>query len=160
MICPQSTGGLELRPIGKVVNDIQPGQAASWEETTSKIVIDHEWAEGLSGLEEFSHIIVLFWLDRPKTRETPLRLHPEAREDMPLVGVFATRAPVRPNPIGLTAVELLAREQNVLIVRGLDAYHGTPVLDIKPYLVRGDLKNVTSMPEWLKRLWAEHDATK
>jgi tRNA-Thr(GGU) m(6)t(6)A37 methyltransferase TsaA len=158
MMHPQLIGGLELKPIGTVVNDIEPGQDARWEETTSKIVIDPEWAEGLSGLEEFSHIIVLFWLDRPKTHETPLRLHPEAREDMPLVGVFATRAPVRPNPIGLTAVELLAREENVLIVRGLDAYHGTPVLDIKPYLVRGDLKNVTATPEWLKRLWNEHDA--
>ncbi len=158
MMYRQSTRGLELRPIGKVVNDVEPGEDVTWEETISRIVVDQEWAEGLSGLEEFSHIIVLSWLDRPKTRETHLRLHPEAREDMPLVGVFATRAPVRPNPIGLTAVELLAREQNVLIVRGLDAYHGTPVLDIKPYLVRGDLKNVTSMPEWLKRLWEEHDA--
>jgi tRNA-Thr(GGU) m(6)t(6)A37 methyltransferase TsaA len=160
MMHPQSTSRLELKPIGTVVNDIDPGQDVSWEETTSRIVIDHEWAEGLSGLEEFSHIIVLFWLDRPKTQEPPLRLHPEAREDMPLVGVFATRAPVRPNPIGLTAVELLAREENALIVRGLDAYHGTPVLDIKPYLVRGDRKSVTSTPKWLKRLWEEHDATK
>ncbi len=154
----QWTRTLELRPIGRVENDVHPGQDVAWEEIDSKIVIDQKWATGLEGLEEFSHIVAIFWLDRPKTDEVPLQVHPEAREDMPLVGVFATRAPVRPNPIGLTAVELLARQGNVLTVRGLDAYDGTPVLDIKPYLVRGDLKDVKSMPEWLNRLWQEHDA--
>ncbi len=158
MTNPQWTRSLELRPIGRVENDIQPGQHVTWEEIDSKIVIDQKWAKALEGLEDFSPIVVIFWLHRPKTDEVPLQVHPEARQEMPLVGVFATRAPVRPNPIGLTAVELLARQGNVLTVRGLDAYDGTPVLDIKPYLVRGDLKDVKSMPDWLKRLWQEQDA--
>jgi tRNA-Thr(GGU) m(6)t(6)A37 methyltransferase TsaA len=159
MTKPHSGQSLEAKPIGKVQNDVQPGQDVTWEGIDSRIIIDQEWAEGLEGLEEFSHIVVLFWLDRPKTNETPLQVHPEAREDLPLVGVFATRAPVRPNPIGVTAVELLARDGNVLRVRGLDAYDGTPVLDIKPYLIRGDMKPGAAVPNWLQRLWDVQDPT-
>ena len=158
MTRPDSGEALELRPIGHVENDIQPGKDVSWEGVESRIVNGPEFAEGLDGVEEFSHIVVLFWLDGPRDMQTPLKVRPEAREDMPLVGVFATRAPVRPNPIGLTAVELLGRDGNVLLVRGLDAYDGTPVLDIKPYLIRGDMKPEASVPKWLQRLWEEQDA--
>ena len=149
----------ELRPIGHVENEIEPGERVTWEEIDSRVVIDQEWANGLEGLEAFSHVIVIFWLDRPKEdeEELPLKVHPEAREDMPLLGLFATRTPHRPNPIGLTAVELLARKANVLHVRGLDAFNGTPVLDIKPYLIRGDLKPEASIPKWLHKLWQEQD---
>ncbi|TKJ30779.1 MAG: tRNA (N6-threonylcarbamoyladenosine(37)-N6)-methyltransferase TrmO [Chloroflexi bacterium B3_Chlor] len=159
MTWPDSGEVLELRRMGHVENDIQPGQDVTWEAIESQIVIDPEFAEGLDGVEEFSHIVVLFWLDRPRDKQAPLKVHPEAREDMPLVGVFATRAPVRPNPIGLTTVELLGRDGNVLLVRGLDAYNGTPVLDIKPYLIRGDMKPGASVPKWLQRLWEEQDTT-
>ena len=159
MTWPDSGEVLELRPIGHVENDIQPGQDVAWEAVESQIVIDPEFAEGLDGVEEFSHIVILSWLDRPRDKQTPLKVHPEAREDMPLVGVFATRSPVRPNPIGLTAVELFGLNGNVLLVRGLDAYDGTPVLDIKPYLIRGDMKPEASVPKWLQRLWEEQNAT-
>jgi tRNA (Thr-GGU) A37 N-methylase len=71
------------------------------------------------------------------------------------VGIFATRAPVRPNPIGLTLVELLERRENVLLVKGLDAFHGTPVLDIKPYpdWERGRLIVITdfNVPPWVTK---------
>ncbi len=159
MTKPDSSGPLELRPIGHVENEIQPGQHVTWEDVESQIVVDPEWGDGLEGLEEFSHIIVLFWLDRPKEtdKELPLKVRPEAREDMPLVGLFATRSPHRPNPIGLTTVELLAREANILRVRGLDAFDGTPILDIKPYLVRGYMKVAATAPSWLARLWEEQD---
>jgi tRNA-Thr(GGU) m(6)t(6)A37 methyltransferase TsaA len=153
---------LELRPIGHVENRVKPGEQVPWEDIDSQIVIDHEWSEALEGLEEFSHIIVIFWLDRPKDedKEMPLKIHPEAKEDMPVVGLFATRTPYRPNPIGLTTVELLAREDNTLRVRGLDAYDGTPVLDIKPYLTCGDMKLKASVAEWCHELWGENDSKK
>jgi tRNA-Thr(GGU) m(6)t(6)A37 methyltransferase TsaA len=161
MIEPHLSQVLELRPIGHVKNGIQPGELVTWEEIDSQVVIDPEWGSGLEGLEEFSHIIVIFWLDRPREEEEKLgpllKVHPEAREDMPLVGVFATRSPHRPNPIALTVVELLGRDGNVLHVRGLDAFNGTPVLDIKPYLTRGDLKKAASVPKWLHKLWEEQD---
>jgi tRNA-Thr(GGU) m(6)t(6)A37 methyltransferase TsaA len=149
---------LTLSPIGHVENGIQKGEQAIWEEIESRIVVDGRWAEGLRGLEEFSHLVIIFWLDRPSQAEVPLRVHPEAKEDMPLVGLFATRTPLRPNPIGLTSVELLSVEGTTLRVRGLDAFDGTPVLDIKPYLVRGDLKSDASVPGWLRQLWERHDA--
>ena len=149
---------LTLRPIGHVENDIQPRQRVTWEEIDSRLVIYDQWVEGLEGLEDFSHIVIIFWLDRPEDSETPVKIHPQGKEDMPLVGLFATRAPMRPNPIGITTVRLLRLEGNSLHVRGLDTFDGTPVLDIKPYLTRGDLKAGASVPEWLLRLWARHDS--
>ncbi len=131
--------GLVVNPIGWVRNSIATSQEVIWEEIESQVVIEESFSEALEGIEEFSHIIVLFWLHRKREEPPPLKIRPEMREDMPLVGVLATRAPVRPNPIGLTVVELLGRQGNTLRVRGLDAYDGTPVLDIKPYLPRGDL---------------------
>ena len=71
------------------------------------------------------------------------------------MGIFATRTPWRPNPIGLQVVELVAREGNVLTVRGLDALNGSPVLDVKPYLPRGDAVAGARTPEWVGRLFEE-----
>jgi tRNA-Thr(GGU) m(6)t(6)A37 methyltransferase TsaA len=153
----QSGGLLTLKPIGHVESGVQQGDQAIWEELESRIVLDDQWAEGLQGLEGFSHIIVVFWLDRRKEAEVPLKVHPEAKDDLPLVGLFATRTPLRPNPIGLTSVELLSVDGTTLRVRGLDAFDGTPVLDIKPYLTRGDLKPDASVPGWLRQLWERHD---
>ena len=149
---------LTLRPIGRVENDIQVGERVTWEEIDSRVVIYDPWVDGLEGLEDFSHVVVIFWLDRPADSETLVKVHPQGKEDMPLVGLFATRAPMRPNPIGMTTVRLLRLEGNSLHVRGLDTFDGTPVLDIKPYLTRGDLKAEASVPEWLLRLWAQHDS--
>jgi tRNA (Thr-GGU) A37 N-methylase len=67
---------------------------------------------------------------------------------MPYIGIFALCTPRRPNPIGITVVEIVERDENRLVVRGLDAIDGTPVLDIKPYMPTGD----ASVPEWVDRL--------
>ena len=77
---------------------------------------------------------------------------------MPLTGLFATRTPVRPNPISVTAVPLVKQKGNVLHVRNLDVFDGTPVLDIKPYLTRGDCHPGAAEPEWIHRLRAAQDA--
>jgi tRNA (adenine37-N6)-methyltransferase len=89
-----------------------------------------EFAEGLQDIEGFSHLYVIWMFDR--SEGFALLATPPA-DDRPH-GVFATRSPRRPNPIGLTVVELLAREGNGLRVRGVDMLDGTPVLDLKPYL--------------------------
>jgi len=85
-----------------------------------------------------------------------LQAHPLGRVELPAVGVLATRAPTRPNPIGLTLVEIVKREDNILWVRGLDAFNGTPVLDIKPYpdWERGRWIIVKDFraPEWLRKI--------
>ncbi|MGQ9625401.1 MAG: tRNA (N6-threonylcarbamoyladenosine(37)-N6)-methyltransferase TrmO [Anaerolineae bacterium] len=152
---------LQLHPIGYVVNDKEPGQRCIiWEEVISEIVVEPEWEEALEGLEGFSHLWVIFWLGHVSEGERRLlKVHPENRDDVPLMGIFATRTPTRPNPLGLTAVRLLARRGNVLKVQGLDAWHGTPILDLKPYLRQGDCIEDAITPPWLMRLWAEENGT-
>ncbi len=148
--------GIFLRPIGIVHNDITSGEAR-WEEIVSRVEVREDLLPALKGIEGFSHLLILFYFDQLPPGTAPLQVHPERRPEMPLVGVLATRSPHRPNPIGLTAVELLRREGNVLWVRGLDAFDGTPVLDIKPYLPRGNHLEEVRIPDWLRRLWALHD---
>ena len=121
----------------------------------SEIFLDCELTQALEGITGFSHVFVLFWLHEitGKERET-LRVHPRGRRDMPLLGVFATRTNLRPNPIGLTLCELVKVEGNVLTVRGLDAYDGTPVLDVKPY-DSWDCAPEARMPDWWMKLEKE-----
>jgi tRNA-Thr(GGU) m(6)t(6)A37 methyltransferase TsaA len=149
---------LSLDPVGRVVTGrSRVATDDCWEEATAEIEIDAAWARALDGLEEFSHIWVVWWLDRYEEPPDFTHVRPERREEMPLVGIFATRSPRRPNPIAVTAVRLLAHEGSRLRVRGLDAYEGTPVLDIKPYLRRGDLIPEATAPGWLEELWRIHD---
>lgn len=153
-------GELTLQPIGRVVvGRPWPDAGERWEEGQAEIEIDPAWAGALDGIEEFSHIWVIWWLDRSDSYGPldTLKVRPEKREELPLVGIFATRSPWRPNPIAMTAVRLLERQGRRLRVQGLDACEGTPVLDIKPYLRRGDQIPEASVPEWLRRLWRMHD---
>lgn len=146
-----------LRPIGRVRNQVKEWVDVVWEDIESEVALDPRWADALSGLAEFSHIWVIGWLDRltEDERGTRCRVHPRGREDVPPVGLFATRSPRRPNPIAITAVPLLGIQGSVLRVKGLDMLDGTPVLDLKPYLARGDRVNGTRAPLWIRRLWRE-----
>ena len=130
------------------VNEMSQG---GWAKIDSEIHLDPQLAGGLQGLAGFSHIIVSFFLDRAQGFETAKQLmrKPRGREDMDAVGVFAQRTKYRPNPIGITAVQLLGIEGNVVKVRGLDALDGTPVLDIKPYMPPFDRMENVKMPEWV-----------
>jgi tRNA-Thr(GGU) m(6)t(6)A37 methyltransferase TsaA len=145
---------VELRPIGHVVTD------ASHEElrhrtVVSKIVIDRRFTGGLKGVEGFSHLYVLFLLHEVPKWSGNLTVHPRGRIDIRKTGVFATRSPHRPNPIALTLVKLLSKKGRVLTVKGLDAYNGTPVLDLKPY-DRLDITQNFRVPLWWKKLAREN----
>ncbi|MFH1327911.1 MAG: tRNA (N6-threonylcarbamoyladenosine(37)-N6)-methyltransferase TrmO [Candidatus Bathyarchaeota archaeon] len=125
---------IRIKPIGGVrtqtsENKLQAG------EVISQILLAKDLATSLDGLDGFSHIYIIFWMHKiPPTKLVGRRkIYPWGELKMPLVGVFATRSPVRPNPIGLTLVELLERRGNILKVKGLDALDGTLVLDIKPF---------------------------
>ena len=149
---------LILHPIGRVARGrSRLGRDDCWQQAEAEIEIDLAWAEALYGLEGFSHIWVIWWLDRASESPVPLRVHPEGRVELEPVGCLATRSPRRPNPIALTAVRLLERQGNRLRVRGLDAYQDTAILDIKPYLRRGDLIPESAAPDWLAQLWRLHD---
>ncbi|KYK31871.1 MAG: hypothetical protein AYK18_05880 [Theionarchaea archaeon DG-70] len=122
---------IQVTPIGFVKNGMTK-TPEKWSDTQSEIHIYPEFREALCGLEKFSHIVVVFYFHLSSV--SPLKVHPRGRSDLPLVGVFSTRAPVRPNPIGVSVVELLAVEGTVLTVKGLEAFDETPILDIKPHL--------------------------
>ena len=121
----------------------------------SQIVLRSELVKAIEGITDFSHLYVLFWLSEisPEQRKM-LKVHPRGRMDIPLVGVFAVRTNMRPNPIGLTLVELVKVEGNVLTVRGLDAFDGTPVLDIKPFDF-WDIAKDAKVPKWWLKLEEE-----
>jgi tRNA (adenine37-N6)-methyltransferase len=143
---------MSLRSIGYVRNEIfQISSDKEWRETISEIVIFPEYAQALDNLEEFSHLIILCWLHLAERDTTPLKIHPKRRPYAPLIGLFATRSPDRPNPVSHTAVKLLSREGNVLKVKGLDVYNGTPVIDIKPYLPDNDSISEARVPEWINK---------
>ncbi len=116
----------------------------------SKIELKAEFRRGLFRLKQFSHLIVLYWLhlrDNEVDRGT-LRVIPMRHEGAPEMGVFGTRSPSRPNPIGLCVVKLLRLEDCAFIVDGLDAEEGSPIIDIKPYIPRADSVPEAKVPEW------------
>lgn len=143
-----------LKPIG-CVRTQAVGDEVKDKLRLSEIFIDCELTQALEGITGFSHVFVLFWLHEitAKQRKT-LKVHPRGRMDLPLVGVFSARTNLRPNPIGLTLVELVKVEGNVLTVRGLDAFDGTPVLDVKPY-DSWDCAANARMPDWWMKLEKE-----
>jgi len=140
---------MTLKAIGIVRNEIKQPARRDWGETVSEIVIDPGLTEALDGLEDFSHIIVLYWMHQVISREVPLKIHPMGRQELPLVGLFAARTPNRPNRIGKATVRLLQRQGNILMVRGLDALDGSPVIDIKPYLPGYDSATDATVPQWI-----------
>ncbi|MDE3090819.1 MAG: tRNA (N6-threonylcarbamoyladenosine(37)-N6)-methyltransferase TrmO [Chloroflexota bacterium] len=143
---------IQLKPIGTIHNAvIEARRDTHWDEVESDIVVDDEWRAALDGVEQFSHIWVVFYFHRMPPPDS-LRVHPMRQETLPRVGLFATRSPQRPNPIGIRAVELLHVRGTVLRVRGLDALDGTPVLDLKPYLARRDAIANTRVPEWARKI--------
>jgi tRNA (adenine37-N6)-methyltransferase len=112
-------------------------------------------APSLAGLDEFSHIEVLFEFHEvdPRSVHTGVR-RPRGNPDWPEVGIFAQRAKDRPNRLGLCTCELLEVRGNTLVVRGLDAIDGTPVLDIKPYMAEFAPRRALRQPEWSHALMA------
>ena len=140
---------MNLKAIGIVRNDVKQLLRHGWGEVVSDIVVDSNLAEALDGLEQFSHVIILYWMHRlTPGRKLPLKVHPMGRVELPLVGRFATRSPSRPNPVGQATVRLLERRGNILKVRGLDAVDSTPVIDIKPYIPGYDSATETRAPKW------------
>ncbi len=132
-----------MQPIGHVQKS----------EDRTRIVVDREYEPGLLGLDGFSHAYVLWWPDRHDTPEARavLQVHPRGNPNNPLTGVFATRSPRRPNPIALTLCRIVAVQENVVELEKIDAYDGTPVLDIKPYLPSISVVHHAHTPDWVAR---------
>ena len=113
------------------------------------IILDKKYQEGLLGLEHWSHIQVIWWFDKNDTPEKRaiLQVHPRGDAKNPLTGVFATRSPFRPNLIALSLCKIVSVNENVIEVEKIDAFEGTPVLDIKPYAPGQDAATEVRVPD-------------
>jgi tRNA-Thr(GGU) m(6)t(6)A37 methyltransferase TsaA len=142
---------IAMEPVGYVKTSAV-GDEVKDKTLTSEVIINPDLASALEGIAEYSHVFVLFWLSEVTAEQRRiLKVHPRGRKDLPLMGVFAVRTNLRPNPIGLTLVELVKVEGNVLTVRGLDAFNNTPVLDIKPF-DSWDIAENPRVPKWWIKL--------
>jgi len=156
----QTDNRIVLQPIGLVRTSASNDEIRLRNKSLdSRVEIYPNFHDALEGLEGFSHIFVLTYFNQLRPEQIgPLRVRPRrllskgfTLDELPLVGVFAIDSPTRPNPIGLTLVELIRIEAGSLVVRGLDCFDGTPVLDIKPY--RGDYRaECYVLADWYRAL--------
>jgi len=142
-----------LRPIGRVKSPVKdtPKPEHDWRGIVSEIIIEPRLAAGLKGLDKYSHILVIYWADRATDpADMAFSVRYKGNPEYPMVGVFASRSPYRPNPLCQKVARLLKLKRNNLKVEGLDALDGTPVLDIKPYIPGYDSAEGATSPQWDK----------
>jgi len=145
----RSMTSIELTPIATVVNGEHGLARVDWSRQRSEIQLDEGLEDRLLGLEDYSHIIVIAWLDRTpeELRDRP-RAYPAGDDRLPLQGALALRGGARPNPLAVTVCRLLAIEAGTVTVEGLDLVDGTPVLDLKPYIAFYDARPDATLPRW------------
>ena len=133
-------------------------EARAIKDMVSRIVVNPALTDILQGLDDFSHALVLYWphLQPPESRKLT-SAHPMGRKDIDKVGIFATCSPGRPNPILVTAVQVVGVEGNVLTVKGLEAVDGSPVLDIKPYNGHYMVVEGLKLSDWMEKLQQQLD---
>lgn len=138
-----------VKSIGQVIND----------QEEIAIQLSAEYVAGLSGLNGFSHLVVLWWPNQMDSDEARSMLEvPKPYKNAPdTMGIFATRSPARPNPIAMTVVDILSIDETTgrIIVPYIDALDGTPVLDLKPYTPSADKVEQPGVPEWSAH-WPEN----
>lgn len=107
--------------------------------------------DGTLRVDGFSHLVVLFWFHKNDTssKRDVLQVHPKGDELNPLTGVFGTRSPMRPNPIGISVCQLLSVQERIMHIDEIDAFDGTPVVDIKPCLTKSDSTPEIRVPDWV-----------
>ncbi|KKW20505.1 MAG: hypothetical protein UY71_C0011G0013 [Parcubacteria group bacterium GW2011_GWB1_52_7] len=143
-------GRIRLKPIGKAKNTAKKPALAGWKDLTTEIILDRKYAKGLDGIEDYSHVIIVYWMGEEK--ECHLKHHPQGRLDVPYGGIFACRCPQRPNRLAISTVKLVVRQGRRLRVKGLDILNGTPILDIKPYWPQYDRVGNVKIPAWVNKL--------
>ncbi len=144
---------IELEPIGFVSNQVTEPIDENWGSVKSKLVIEAEFVKGIKGLEQFSHAVVITFLNKAEFNlSKQIVRRPRDLDTMPEVGIFSQRAKDRPNPIGVTSVNILTVGDGFIDVIGLDAINGTPILDIKPYFPQYDCIKDATVPGWVNKL--------
>jgi tRNA-Thr(GGU) m(6)t(6)A37 methyltransferase TsaA len=151
-----SESGWTVQAVGVVSSTRDEMVDDDWDGVTASITLTDAFGpEAIRGLDEFSHVEVVFLFDRvaPDEVHTGAR-RPRGNPDWPEVGVFAQRVKNRPNRIGLSTCEVLGIEDRTIRVRGLDAIEGTPVLDLKPFMVEFGPRGPVHQPAWSHELMA------
>jgi tRNA-Thr(GGU) m(6)t(6)A37 methyltransferase TsaA len=149
----ESASQYRLIIIGKVESSVKTQTDEGWGAITSRVALSAEFRPGLDGLECFSHAIIVTWLHQATfVASRDLRRRPRGLDVMPEIGIFAQRAKNRPNPLGLTVVTVVELQPDGMVVRGLDAIDGTPVVDIKPYFPQYDRADGAIVPDWVNNL--------
>ncbi|MBM3138781.1 MAG: SAM-dependent methyltransferase [Candidatus Rokubacteria bacterium] len=142
---------IELTPIGIVAGAGDDVARQDWSRVRSEIRLREGLGAALFGLEEYSHVIVVAWLDRvPEALRGRMRAHPGGDERYPLQGALALRGGARPNPVAVTVCRLRGVDGDTLRVEGLDLVDGTPVIDVKPYLPPYDAVPEATLPRWAR----------
>lgn len=141
---------IKLKTIGFVKNQ-EKQHFGDWSKIVTDLVIDQKYKDALKGLEDYSHLIVVYWMHKVKTCD--IRHVPQGKiNEVPEVGIFACRCPQRPNPIGISTVEILGIKDSIITVKGLDTIENTPILDIKPYTPQYDAASNVKIPDWVSKL--------
>ena len=169
----QHPAGFTIYPVGVIKNDIKEPSLGATEngielkEHMKKVRQQHQWIKTLvseleifpdydgilDGIEDFSHILVLYWPHLiPEERRSLKKLHPMGRKENPEKGVFSTCSPARPNPVLVSTVRLLARDGFTLRVEGLEAVDGSPIIDIKPFVKMSHGAENPVVPEWMQKI--------
>ncbi|MEK5215930.1 tRNA (N6-threonylcarbamoyladenosine(37)-N6)-methyltransferase TrmO [Psychrobacillus sp. FSL H8-0487] len=139
-----------IKPIAFVNNTRKDILDDNWGSIVSTIELAENINDSsLKGINEFSHLEIIFFFDKVSDDKIQYEArHPRNNKDYPEVGIFAQRGKNRPNKLGVTIVELVEQKQRILIVKGLDALDGTPIIDIKPVMKEFLPKNEVSQPDW------------
>ncbi|WP_312128317.1 tRNA (N6-threonylcarbamoyladenosine(37)-N6)-methyltransferase TrmO [Lysinibacillus capsici] len=147
-----------IQSIATVRNNRQMIKYDHWGEIISTIELaDHIQEASLKGIEDFSHLEIIFYFDKVTDDQIQYESrHPRNNHDYPEVGIFAQRGKNRPNKLGITMVELLEVKHRTLIVKGLDAIDGTPIIDIKPVMKEFLPKSTVKQPAWSTDLMKEY----
>ncbi|HEY4800605.1 MAG TPA: tRNA (N6-threonylcarbamoyladenosine(37)-N6)-methyltransferase TrmO [Bacteroidia bacterium] len=149
---------INLKPVAFVKNSRTEVIDDHWGGIISEIELaDHIPAAALEGISGYSHLEIIFFFDKLKKEELIFARRPRGNPDYPMTGIFAQRAKVRPNSLGLCTVELIEHKGRILIVKNLDAINGTPVLDIKPvvkeFQPKGDIRQPGWVSDLMKHYW-------
>ncbi|MDP4086336.1 MAG: tRNA (N6-threonylcarbamoyladenosine(37)-N6)-methyltransferase TrmO [Bacillota bacterium] len=148
---------ITLRPIGTVHSTIEEKVYKNWGSVISTIELNPEYIEGLARLGDYSHAMIIFYMDGFMEKNTnKWKRKPRGISTLEEIGCFAQRTKHRPNPLGITIAEILSIKENIISVRGLDANNGTQVLDIKPYIPDFDRRENALIPIWMKYLMKDY----
>src|SRR3989338_1952860 len=139
-----------LRSIGVAKNQ-EKKHFGGWAYVATDLVLNKEYQDALKGLEDYSHLIVIYWMHDVKTCD--IRHVPQGKVgEVPEVGIFACRCPQRPNPIGVSTVEIIGIENAVVRVARLEVKENPPPLDNTPYPPKNDAQTNAKVPDWVNKL--------